>query len=41
MTRESLLIFKGVLFRAWRLNLYKPDVTAPIPSWVQRRMGWM
>ena len=36
---KQLLIFKGAIFRAWRINLYKPDVTAPLPAWILRRMG--
>jgi hypothetical protein len=38
MTR-SLLIFKSVIYRAWRINLYQPDVTAPIPAHIWRRIG--
>jgi hypothetical protein len=36
---KPLLIIKGAIFRAWRINLYQPDVTAPLPAWILRRMG--
>jgi hypothetical protein len=39
MNRANLLVFKGVLYRAWQLNLYRPDLTAPIPRRVWRMMG--
>jgi hypothetical protein len=39
MSTRKLLDFKGVLFRAWRVNLYCPDATSPIPGWIWRRMG--
>ena len=34
-----LLTIKGAIYRAWRINLYRPDVMAPLPAWVLRRMG--
>jgi len=36
---KPLLIFKGVVYRAWHINLYRPDATAPLPKWFLRRMG--
>jgi hypothetical protein len=36
---SALLVFKGAAYRAWRVNLYRPDVTAPLPGWMWRRMG--
>lgn len=30
---------KGALFRAWHINLFRPDVGAPIPGHIWRRMG--
>ena len=41
MSTRNLLIFKGVLFRRFRLNLYQPDVLAPIPARVWRWIGAM
>lgn len=31
--------FKIALFRAWRINLFRPELHAPIPGWVLRKMG--
>lgn len=39
MTRQRLLNFKAALFKAWGLNLYQPDATAPLPRWVWRKIG--
>lgn len=36
---KNLMIIKGAIYRAWRINLYQPDVSAPLPSWILRRMG--
>ena len=41
MSNQALIIFKGVLFRRFRLNLYQPDVLAPIPARVWRWIGAM
>ena len=39
MTRIQLAKFKAIIYAAWRINLFQPDVTAPIPARVWRRMG--
>jgi hypothetical protein len=39
MNNPGLIIIKGAIFRAWRINLYRPDVTAPIPAHIWRAMG--
>ena len=32
-------LFKVAIYRAWRINLFIPDVTAPIPARIWRAMG--
>jgi len=39
MIRPRLLEFKALVYRAWGINLFQPDATAPIPYWIWRRMG--
>jgi hypothetical protein len=39
MSRLQLASFKITVYRAWRINLFQPDVTAPIPHHIWRRMG--
>lgn len=39
MSTKNLIDFKGVLFRVFRVNLYQPDVTAPIPAHIWRFIG--
>lgn len=39
MNRIRLAHFKCVIYAAWRINLFQPDVTAPIPHRIWRRMG--
>lgn len=39
MSSKQLTDFKVVIYRAWRINLFKPNVTAPIPANIWRRMG--
>lgn len=34
-----LSLFKSALWRAWNINLYRPDPTAPIPGHIWRRIG--
>lgn len=39
MSQSHLLHFKTVLYRAWRINLFNPAATAPIPAHIWRYMG--
>ena len=36
---NNLIIFKCAIYRAWRVNLFIPDVYAPIPARILRAMG--
>lgn len=39
MNRSNLLRFKSVLYRAWRINLFNPAATSPIPKRIWRAIG--
>jgi len=37
--RCRLVKFKVAVYRAWRINLMKRGLTAPIPAYIWRLMG--
>jgi hypothetical protein len=36
---NSPIKFKLAILRTWRINLFRPDVHAPLPWHILRRMG--
>lgn len=39
MSTRQIIDFKTAVYRAWHINLFYPDATAPIPARVWRLMG--